>query len=143
MGVGSEGHSTKSTVASALQDELVDINIDEQGLSITRSGLGDNPIPAVQSCTTIKSALDKLYLRHDGKSMVNKLSILHTLLNTKPKQIKEMEHHVALLESKFSGLIAMEIIVEESMRVAILLVSLSSFTGLAPFIASISTVSEF
>lgn len=55
-------------------------------------------------------------------------------------QIKEMGNHVALVESQFSSLEAIETTIEEPIRVAIRPAPLSSFTELSPFVSFINKV---
>lgn len=74
--------------------------------------------------------------------MVNKLSIISTVLNTKLKMIRETGNHVALLGSQFFRLAAMKPTIEEPKKVAILVASLSSFNVLAPLIASVNILLE-
>lgn len=72
--------------------------------------------------------------------MVNKHSILNTLIKTKLKKIKEMGDHVVLLASQFSRLAATETNIKESMTVAILLVPVSVFTELASVISVVDAL---
>lgn len=74
--------------------------------------------------------------------MVNKLSTLNNLLHTDLEGIKEIDYHVVILESQFSSLVAMTTTVEESMKIATIVTSLSNFTNIAPIVTSVSTIQE-
>lgn len=72
--------------------------------------------------------------------MINKLSILTTLLNTKLKKTREIGSNVELLELPFSGLAAMESPTEESVKFSFVLASFSTFTELDLVMASVDTL---
>lgn len=139
-GLGIKSALQSSEIFYALEDESVNNIIDELALATVISCLGDKHLRPIQIFTITISARDKLHLRYAGILMVNKHSLWNTSSNTKLNEIKKMGNHMALLDSHFSRFETMETTIEKSMRVAGFSALLSSFTGLAPGIASVSTL---
>lgn len=129
-------------LASALIDEAVETKVNEKAMTIIITALGDNPLRAVQECLTAKAVWNKLQGRYAGQSMVNKLSVLNTLLNMILKKSSNMRDHIAILESQFSRLATMGSNLEESLKVAILLSSLSELMEYNAVTVSINALAE-
>lgn len=119
-------------IIEAIFNKDVDRRTSEKELAVILSSLGDEPFGAIDVCKTVIEALEKLFSRYVGKSMINKLILLKHLLNGKVKFGDQMGDHVAQLECQFSRLAAVGSTVEEQMKVQILLSSLSETTYCAP-----------
>lgn len=86
--------------------------------------------------------LDDVQKSFSGKSMINNLGLFNYLLNTRLKQRENVSDHVPKLESQFSRLAGIDTVVEEKMKVAMLVVSLTDCAEEALAIASVHTVQQ-
>lgn len=73
---------------------------------------------------------------------MNKIRVLNSLLDTKLQRKVDMGNHVLLLESRFSRLATIGSVMEEQMKVAILISSISMSTEYIAVIASVCTIRE-
>lgn len=58
----------------------MDVNISDKGLALTISAVGDSP---VQSCGVTRNVREKLQIRYAGKTLLDELGVLNSLLNLK------------------------------------------------------------
>lgn len=126
-------------ISAALTNKNVDADITGEVLAFKISALGDNPLRAVQSYSTVSEAWEKFQIRYAGKILINKLVVLNILLSMKMKKEEQMSDHIAKLETRFARLAAMNDTVSESMQVAILVSSLLNLPEDPDIIASINT----
>lgn len=77
----------------ALLDDNVETNISQKAKVIILIAFRHDPLRAVQKFPTAKAIFHKLKGRYARQPMVNKLTVLSTLLNTKPKNSSEMGDH--------------------------------------------------
>lgn len=129
-------------LSAALTNENQEKIVNERALSIIISALGDNPLRAIQHCESAKEAWDKLESRYAGRTIMNKLGSLNTLLSMNLGTDTEMGDHVSLMESQFARLASMGSMIDEEMRVAILLTSIGNRPEYAPMMASINTLQD-
>lgn len=67
-------------------------------MEIIINSFGDNPVCVVQDCDTAKEAWDKLKSHYVGQTMINKISIFNTLLNTKICAGGDKGNHTSIME---------------------------------------------
>lgn len=97
---------------------------------------------AVQHCRKAKDMWDKLQERYEGKSVLSKLSLIKNLLNMKYGREQNMKDHVAILESQFARLAAMNTEYDDATKLAIMISSLRDNTEFEPFVTSIGLLKE-
>ncbi len=88
--------------------------------------LEDEPLRAIQSCSTLKKIWNRHYERYSGISVANQITVLTALRNTKCYRNTDIDDHIAEMETLINRLFRMNIRVKEMLQVAILLVSVSS-----------------
>lgn len=93
-------------IAAAQTDEDVDIEVADEALVMITKALGDSPLPFVQSCFMAKEACEKLQLRYVGKTLINNLCVLNSLLNVKTKKEELIGDHTAKMKRKGARLAA-------------------------------------
>lgn len=79
-------------------------------------------------------------MRYAGKYLIIKLEVLNRLLNIKLKREEQMGDHIASMETKFLRLASKNDPVSVSMRVALLVSSLSDLPKCIAITASTSTM---
>lgn len=129
-------------LVKAFTDANLEKTISEKALFNILSALGDDPLQAVWNCTRAMPASYKLHTRYAGFSMVDKLSILNTVLDTKFKRNDHKGIHIAVFRPQFSRLAMMGSKLDESTEVAILLSLLPGKAKFAAFAASVRTIQE-
>lgn len=108
----------------AFFEEQLEKKDSKESPSIIVLGLEDKTSRAIQNCSTEFAACLKLYERYPSKSMIDKFSALNNLINGLYDQKTEMIDHVTHLEPQCPRQTSVSYIVEDSMRVLILLSSL-------------------
>lgn len=85
----------------------VESNVNEQAIAFVIMRLGNNPLRSIQECETAMEVWEKLQVKYAGKTIINKISILNSLLNTKFQRCADTGNHISLFEYQFSWLASM------------------------------------
>lgn len=103
----------------------VSTKVDERDMGNTVGALGNSPLRIVRDCKTTKAMWDKLNLRYASKTMTNKLGLVQTFFSLQMNKEDLMGDRISYLESQFMRLQMMGTDLEESLRVSMLMNSLS------------------
>lgn len=112
----------------------------ERELAVIESTLGDNPFRAIQDCETAIVAWERHQSWDAGKSMINRLMVLNIFPNIRLRSNNEMVDHVTQLKSQLLRLAAMGSVIEERMKIAVLLSALNNQRERSPTIGSVHMI---
>lgn len=76
-----------------------------------------HPLQCIQECDTAKSSSDELQFMYAGKTVINKIGVLNSIVNTKLLGSVDMGNHISLLEWNVSRLKCMGAIIEKEIRI--------------------------
>lgn len=108
----------------AIIDPEKNLKIDNKLLFILIPSFGDNPLLAVQSCELAKDIWDIPQERYEGKTVINKFSLLSNILKMRYWSEQSMAEHVSVLESHLTQLASMETEFDDFTKFAIIISNL-------------------
>ena len=108
--------------------------------SILVSALGDRALRGIQTLTCPKEMWTSLQERYASRSNNSRIVTLTNLLNKKLRPNQSIGDHISEFESLLYQLQKMETKIDDQMKVALLLVSISNHKGFESIIAAIKTM---
>lgn len=111
-------------------------------LEIIITILTDDPFRTIQDCQTAKESRTTLQTRYASKYMINRLSVLNILLNSKLTAKEYMAEHISTCETLHARLAVMKTPVQKAIKIALLISSLSNLYEYKPVIALFNTMRE-
>lgn len=121
----------------ALKDGNVDRKVTEKAMSMVIAALCGRALRSIQYYNDAKTAWSKLEQKYLRSTMMNRLEVMKSHLNTRYINDMDMGDHVLRLELQFSRPETIGYCLEEPMKLAIVLSSMNSREEYAPFISSI------